>query len=134
MMEKYSQVDEYVQQLPSWMQPIFRQVRMLLLTFPELTERTRYNIPFYDCNGKMMLYFTIYQKKRLVLGFCNGHLLEDTEGILRQDKQQKYIRHWEFLDEAFTHEELLVNYIQQAIDVSKQLHLTKHERKTRHKE
>jgi hypothetical protein len=127
----YTHPDEYMLQLPHTMQPVFMQVRMLLLTFPEITERMRYNIPFYDHNGKMMFYLTLHQKKKLVLGFCNGYLLEDNAGVLRQDQKQKYIRHWEFLPEPFEQDELLIEYIQQAIAVNKQLQRTKHERKTR---
>lgn len=126
----YSHVHDYQEQLPDWMKPVFKQVRMLLLTFPELTERMRYAIPFYYSNGRRVLYLTVYQKNRLILGFCDGHLIEDAAGVLQQDKQQKYIRHWEFVDEVFDREELLVEYIQKAIDVSKQLQQRKHERKT----
>lgn len=131
MLGKYTQVDEYIQHLPLWMQPVFNQVRMLLLTFPEVTEKIRYNTPFYDCNGKMMVYLTVFQKAKLVLGFCNGHLLTDDAGILLHNQKQKYIRHWEFKHGAFIQDELLVQYIQQAINVSIHLQQTKHERKTR---
>jgi hypothetical protein len=39
-------IEEYIDGLLPWMKPIFNQVRMLLLTFPEITEKMRYRTPF----------------------------------------------------------------------------------------
>lgn len=128
-MVSYNDIDDFAAHLEPWMQSTFHQVRMLLLTFPEVTEKFRYrNTPFYDCGGKMMAYLTSFEKKRFVLGFCNGHLMPDEAGILKNEKQQTQIRHWEFKPGEPIDDILLIEYIQQAIslNLSIQAHVINH--------
>lgn len=110
--------DEYVSRLDPWMQPVFHHVRMLILTFPEVKETFRYRIPFFDCGGRMMLYLSTFEKKRFVLGFCHGKLMADEAGILKNDKGQTQIKHWEFIQNETINDELLVTYIQDAITIN----------------
>jgi len=121
MQLKYTDIDIFANDLKPWMQGVFHHVRMLLLTFPEITEKIRFNTPFYDCGGKMMLYLGTLENKRLMLGFCNGHLLTDEAGILKNEKQQAQIRHIEFKRDEKMDDELLVQYIQEAIHVRQKL-------------
>jgi hypothetical protein len=118
-MTVYADIDDFAAHLQPWMQPVFHQVRMLILTFPEITEKFRYsNTPFYDCAGRMMLYLKSFEKNRFILGFCNGNKMPDTAGILKNEKLQTNIKHWEFIQGKSVNEELLVQYIQHAITIN----------------
>jgi hypothetical protein len=131
-MAKYADTDEYAAHLEPWMQPVFQHVRMLILTFPEVSEKLRYmNTPFFDCAGRMMLYLTSFEKKRFILGFCNGNLMPDEAGILKNEKQQSQIKHWEFIRGEKIDDELLVKYIQDAIIINQQLQQDATNRKSR---
>jgi hypothetical protein len=96
MTARYINIDHYQAQLNPWMQEVFKEVRMLFLTFPEMKETIRYHTPFYDCADKPILYLSRFEKKRFVLGFCNGHLMPDEAGLLKNEKKQTLIKHWEF--------------------------------------
>jgi hypothetical protein len=123
MVTRYTDIDDFTTNLVPWMQPVFQEVRMLLLTFPEITEKLRYNnTPFYDCGGRRMAYLSPFERKRFVLGFCYGHLLPDAAGVLRNEKQQTHIRHWEFLENESINHALLIQYIQEAIHLNLQQH------------
>lgn len=124
-MEKVNSVDAYLLLLEPWMQEKFTEARHLILTFPEIKERIRYNAPFYDYKG-MMLYMGIYRKKRLVLGFCNGKLHPDKSSVLMADAGQTQIKHWEFFKTGKTDLPLLVSYIEAAMQVQDKLHTLKY--------
>jgi len=124
-MPGFQTVDEYILHMEPWMQDTFSRIRMLILTFPEIKETVRYNSPFYDYKG-MMLYMGPYQKKRFVLGFCNGNRMPDEAGVLTNDAGQTQIKHWEFKPGEPIDEELLVQYIQKAMQVNEHLKELKH--------
>lgn len=119
---KFQSVDAYIEYLDiAWMREKMQEVRMLILTYPEVKETVRYNAPFYDCAGKMMLYMGPYQKKRLMLGFCNGNRMKDPAGVLKNDGGQTQIRHYEFWEDEPVNAALLLQYIEEAIKVNQQL-------------
>lgn len=120
-----SEVEAYIQQMEPWMQDTFNRIRMLILTFPEIKETFRYKSPFYD-HKRMMLYMGPYKKKRFVLGFCNGNLMPDEAGVLKNDAGQTQIRHWEFFPGEPINEELLVEYIAAAIQINENLKEPQH--------
>jgi hypothetical protein len=124
-MPRFQTVEEYVDHMDPWMQDAFNSIRMLILTFPEITEKVRYNSPFYDYKG-MMMYMGPYQKKRFVLGFCNGNRMPDEAGVLNNDAGQTQIKHWEFKPGEHINDELLVQYIQDAMQVNEQLKEPQH--------
>jgi hypothetical protein len=120
-----SEVETYIQKMEPWMQDTFNSVRMLILTFPEIKETFRYKSPFYDYKG-MMLYMGPYKKKRFVLGFCNGNRMRDETGILKNDAGQTQIRHLEFFSGQPINQELLVEYIAEAMQVNEHLKEPQH--------
>ena len=121
-MVSYTNIDDFANHLEPWKQSVFHHVRMLILTFPEVTEKFRYrNTPFYDCGGRMMLYLTSLEKTRFVLGFCNGYLMPDEAKVLQNEKQQTQIKHWEFTPGEQVDDLLLVAYIQEAIALNLRL-------------
>lgn len=124
---KFQSVEDYIDYLDTaWMRAKLHEVRMLILTYPEIRETVRYNAPFYDCAGKMMLYMGPYKKKRLMLGFCNGNLMKDPAGVLKNDAGQTQIRHYEFWEDEPVNAILLLQYIEEAILVNQQLSEPQH--------
>jgi hypothetical protein len=115
-MDAFSSVNAYISRLAPWMQVRCNEVRKLILTYPEIIERFRYNIPFYDYNG-MMLYITLFEKKKLIVGFCNGHMIKDKHGYLHNSKGQTVIRHFDLFEEHEPDFEALCDYIEQAIKI-----------------
>ena len=115
-MNRVYSVDDYVAQLPQWMQQRFKEVRQLISTFPEIKETIRYNCPFYDYKG-MMLYMGTYKKKRMVLGFCNGKLIPDEAQVLSVDAGQTQIKHWEMFEHDTIDLELMGEYVIKAMQL-----------------
>lgn len=120
-MPGYYDTEQYVARLEPWMREVFQHVRMLILTFPEVKETIRYRMPFFDAAGRMMMYLASFEKKRFVLGFCHGNLMPDPAGVLKNDKGQTLIKHWEFIQYESIDDALLVTYIRNAIIINQQL-------------
>ncbi len=95
-------------------------VRQLILTFPEITEKVRYKCPFYDYHG-MLLYMSPYRKHRLVVGFCNGVYMEDKKKYLTFDAGQTQIRHFELFEHKKMDEVILIQLIEEAMRINKNL-------------
>ena len=123
---RHLQFETYVAALQPWMQAQFNEVRMLLSTFPEVSEKMRYNTPFFDAGGKMMCYLGSFKKKRFVLAFINGNLMQDEAGVLKHENAQTQLRHWEFFENEAYDQELLVTYIAEAIQLNTSLHEPQH--------
>lgn len=124
-MTRFYSVDDYVSQLPQWMQERFMEVRQLLSTFPEIKETIRYNTAFFDYKG-MMLYMGPYKKKRMVLGFCNGKLLIDDAQMLIADAGHTQVKHWELFEYHTPNLELMATYIMKAMEKRDYLSAPKH--------
>ncbi|MCU0441999.1 MAG: DUF1801 domain-containing protein [Bacteroidia bacterium] len=123
---RYSDFETYASDLQPWMHTLFNEVRMLMSTFTEITEKMRYNTPFFDAGGKMMCYLGSFKKKRFVLAFVNGNLMKDEAGILKAEHNQTQVRHWEFFENRAYDTELLVEYIAEAIQLNLNLQEPQH--------
>lgn len=125
-------VDEYIasDKVLPWMKIRMEEMRQLILTFPQISERIRYGAPFYDYQG-MMLYMGPYKKNRLRIGFCNGVNIQDEFGVLKNDAGQTQIRHFELYEDTLPDHELLVSYISEAIRVNELLAQQKHARRNK---
>ena len=75
-------------------QSIMLYVRGIILnTLPEVEERYSYNIPFYNCHKKPMLYLNVLKGKDYVdIAFVQGILLEKQFPILKNDNKRKQVR------------------------------------------
>lgn len=118
-MPKHFTVDSYLSdpELPNWMRLKMEQVRQILLTFPEITEKIRYTVPFYDYCG-MLIYLAPYKKTRLVVGFCNGVNMSDKSGVLMNDAGQTQIRHYELFEHKKLNEKIIVHLVKEALRVN----------------
>ncbi|MBU3821165.1 DUF1801 domain-containing protein [Flavobacteriaceae bacterium XHP0103] len=75
-------------------QSIMLYVRGVILnTLPEVEERSSYNIPFYYCCKKPMLYLNILKGRDYVdIAFMQGILLEKDFPFLKNDNKRKQVR------------------------------------------
>lgn len=116
--KKYFKVEDYITELPLWMQEQLFVVREIILqSHPNIKEEIKFNIPFYSLNG-LLFYFSVYKKKDFVLGICNGAKLADAHLMLRADAKQKYIRHWVLHEKQEPDYDLLAQYVEEAIQLN----------------
>lgn len=122
-MAKHADPESYFAEHPDWMIQRFYQVRSIIRELvPRVNESMTYACPFFKYLG--LFCFITYNKKnkRMVLGFCNGHLLSDEAGVLRADENQAYIRHWVLEEEKTLDESLLRVYIYEAVLIQETLY------------
>lgn len=87
-------VEQYFLNQKEPYQSIMLYVRSIILnTLPEVEERYSYNIPFYNCHKKPMLYLNILKGKNYVdVAFVQGILLEKDFPFLKNDNKRKQVR------------------------------------------
>ena len=87
-------VDEYFINQKEPYQSIMLYVRSIILnTLPEVEEKYRYRIPFYNMGKKPMIYLNILKGKDYVdVAFVQGILLEKQFPILKNDNKRKQVR------------------------------------------
>jgi len=72
------------------------------------------------------LYFSLIKKaNKLVLGFCDGHLMSDEENILQANEGQTQIRHWVLQRDRTEKHDVLLRYIHEAILIKEELYKLK---------
>lgn len=123
-MHAHDEVDNFLQQLDVvWIRHRFASIRALLLTFPEITETYRYRTPFYDCNG-MLLYLSLHKKKQPLIGFVDGIHMQDEPGLLQANEGQTMIKHLYIESAQEPSDEVIVSYIEDAIQTRNHLKKT----------
>lgn len=87
-------VDEYFIDQKEPYQSIMLYVRSIILnTLPEVEEKYRYRIPFYNMGKKPMIYLNILKGKDYVdVAFVQGILLEKQFPVLKNDNKRKQVR------------------------------------------
>ena len=87
-------VDEYFINQKEPYQSIMLYVRSIILnTLPEVEEKYRYRIPFYNRGKKPMIYLNILKGKDFVdVAFVQGILLENQFPVLKNDNKRKQVR------------------------------------------
>lgn len=115
-MKRYSSLEHYIFEQEEWIQRKYQELSPLILSVSsEIQESIKFNAPFYTYKG-FLLYFSVIKKgNKLVLGFCDGHLMSDEENILQANEGQTQIRHWVLQREAREKHDVLVRYIHEAI-------------------
>lgn len=84
----------------------------------ELTETTKWGIPVYTYNDKNIIGVAGF-KSYFGLWFYNGVFLEDKSNkLINANKEKtKSLRQWRFFSEDDIEEELILNYIKEAIEI-----------------
>lgn len=113
----HAQVEAWIaDQKPDLQHKYFVLREMILACHPAILECYTYQAPFYKLHG-LLFYFSVQKKgKRAVMGFCDGHLLQDPSGILHADEGQKYIRQI-YLEEIDAHLDAVQLLILDAVDL-----------------
>jgi len=74
---------EYVLNQPEHYQPIFKRLQQIVLqSAPNIEERIRYGIPFFDYYGWMCYLSPLKKDKGVYIAFLRGFELSNEQGIL----------------------------------------------------
>lgn len=113
------EVSNYIEQFEPQQAAMLHLVREIILqSHPAIQEKFTYKTPFYLLKG-YLCYFTYHKtRKRFILGFVKGHLMEDPYGLLKADDKQKFIRHFVLDDRQFIDPDKIATYLQIAIEIN----------------
>ena len=115
-MKRYSSLEHYISEQEEWIQRKYQELSPLILSVSsEIQESIKFNTPFYTYKGFLLYFSVIKNGNKLVLGFCDGHLMSDEENILQANEGQTQIRHWVLQREGLEKHDVLVRYIHEAI-------------------
>ncbi len=109
---KFYSVESYLDYFPEHSELLEMLRFHILQSNPKITERIRYNCPFYDYYG--MLLFLAVQKKKVVIGFVDGGLMSNESDAFIPMKG-KYIRHLQFSTPSDLDEDILFQYLHEAM-------------------
>jgi hypothetical protein len=104
-------VDEIIQALPKAEQVIVKRLRALILEcLPLAEEKNSYGVPFYRRNRMICFIWPPcvswgpkkqeYEQKGVTLGFCQGNLLANADGVLlAEGRKQVYCMYFKSVKE-----------------------------------
>lgn len=94
---------------------------IILNTLPEVEERYSYNIPFYNCHKKPMLYLNVLKGKDYVdIAFVQGVLLEKQFPVLKNDNKRKQVRSIQLKNLEDLNHDTFVELLQTAANLLKE--------------
>lgn len=110
--------DQYFEKAKTFQEGI-RKLREIALT-TELVETVKWGAPVYTIEGKNVLGIMAF-KKHFGLWFFNGVFLTDPENVLEnaQEGKTKAMRHWKFTSEDQIDQNLIREYMLEAIENQK---------------
>lgn len=112
--------ETFIYDQPPAHQQLLEELRNFILdTHPAIQELILYKTLFYRYK-KPLCYFTV-KKDHVILGFVDGHLLDNSHGALKADNKQKYIRHLKFYIGEPINYEILNAVLQEAMMVKDML-------------
>jgi len=108
MLSTKKTVDEILPDLPRREQVLVKRLRYLVLEcLPFATEKLVYGVPFYSQNRLICFIWPpsiSWGKKKasalekgVTLGFCQGNLMANTEGLLVENRKQVYCMYFKSL-------------------------------------
>lgn len=120
-MSKISTVDEYIGSAGSWKAALI--LLRELCTSPNLEETIKWGMPVYTLNNKNVVGFNAF-KSWTGIWFYQGVFLNDSARKLinAQERVTKGLRQWRFssADEIQSNRELIISYIEEAIQNQKE--------------
>lgn len=112
-----SEIDNYIDSLPTWSKNICQKLRSIALrSDPAIIEDWKWG-PNYYLNG-MVCGFAAH-KKFVNFVFFQGSLLKDKKKLLIRNPNTLHNAHFKFTDAKEINEDLLLEYIFEAIDNNK---------------
>ena len=93
-------VDEVIMELPPKEKVVVKRLRALVLEcLPKATEKNNYGVPFYTRNRMICFIWppsiywgkekATYQAKGVTLGFCQGNLFANEDGVLLSEGRKQ---------------------------------------------
>ena len=117
-MKRYTSLEAYLEGHPEWRNEL-EKLRSLLLT-TELTETVKWGAPCYTINNKNVIGLGAF-KSYVGIWFFQGVFLQDPKKVLfnAQEGKTKALRQWRFASVEEMNEELILEYIAEAIQNQK---------------
>lgn len=117
---KIRSVEAYIEGLAYW-QPEVVRLRSMLLSLPSLQETVKWGAPTYVAHGKNIVGIAAF-RDYFGLWFFQGSLLADQSKHLRnaQEGKTKAMRQWRFTSADQLADEVILQYVGQAIDLASQ--------------
>ena len=114
-MKRYKSVDEYIMNTDKYRELLI--VIRDIICSTQLTETVKWGVPCYTINGKNVVGLAAF-KNYVGLWFYQGALLNDKAGVLlnAQEQKTKALRQWRFYPSDDINPELLLEYINEAIN------------------
>ena len=118
-MKSFNTVDEYILNAPNGREILIVLRELLLST--ELTETVKWGAPVYTINDKNVVGIGAF-KSYAGLWFYQGVFLKDEAGVLINASEgiTKALRQWRFASVDEIDDQLILNYVQEAIENHKQ--------------
>lgn len=112
-------VDSYIQRFEG-RNEIIKKLRNLFLTFDELEECVKWNMPVYTFQKKNLIGFAVF-KHFTSVWFYEGVLLKDeAKKLVNAQKGKTHaLRQWRFTSTQDFDEDLLNSYIKEAIELAR---------------
>jgi hypothetical protein len=119
-----ARIEDWFEGLPEAWRPVAEEIRSIVMeASPLIREEWKYGTPFYS-HLRWMCYLSL-QKKGLVLGFVQGGVMVDPEGILAHT-EHRLIRHFlPAMEVAKLSVGPLRRLIQEAIEINEEIHRTR---------
>jgi uncharacterized protein YdeI (YjbR/CyaY-like superfamily) len=112
-----AKIDEYIGSLPDWSQKICKRLRKIVLkSDPKIIEDWKWG-PNYYLEGMVCGYAGFQKHVNFV--FFQGSLLKDKYNILNSNTGNLHNRHLKFTDVKEIDEDILLEYLLEAIDNNK---------------
>ena len=123
-----TRVDDYIAKHSNYANLLSEIRAVLLLT--DFEETIKWGIPTYTINTKNVVGIAAF-KSYCGIWFFQGGLLKDADKVLTnaQEGKTKAMRQWRFTNESNIDKELILSYIEEAIDNEKKGLKIKHEKK-----
>ncbi|MBQ4819076.1 DUF1801 domain-containing protein [Aquimarina sp. MMG016] len=118
-MERNKSVEEFISKKSEWKDALEKLRSIMLST--ELVETVKWGIPAYTVNGKNVVGIGAF-KSYVGIWFYNGVFLKDTEKkmINAQEGKTKGLRQWRFNSVHEIDENLVLQYVKEAIQNQKE--------------
>ena len=119
-----ARIEDWFEGLPEAWRPVAEEIRSIVMdASPHIREEWKYGTPFYS-HLRWMCYLSL-QKKGLVLGFVQGGVMVDPEGILAHTEHRS-IRHFLPAKELKTLPVgPLRRLLQEAVEINEEIHRTR---------
>lgn len=119
MIKKASSVEEYLAHNEEWQEALVKLRTIVKGT--SLQETIKWNVPVYTLNNKNVVGLAAF-KNYVGLWFYNGVFLKDVQQVLvnAQEGKTKALRQWRFETVEAIDEDLVLSYVQEAIENQKQ--------------